>query len=62
MADWIRCTVFPSGDAIFINLDNIAVISGHDRGASITLANGVGHAVNEKPEDMMLQLAVRRHA
>jgi len=62
MADWIRATARGSGALVLINLDGVSALAAADGGSSITLPSGGSLAVNEPPEELIVQISVRRHA
>jgi hypothetical protein len=47
---------------VLINLDGVSALAAADGGSSITLPSGGSLAVNEPPEELIVQISVRRHA
>ena len=55
MSDWIKCTSVLTGEAIYINLDNVATVAPHPQGIYIRHASLPDHdtLVSDAPEQIL---------
>jgi len=53
MADWIKCTLEPEGDAIHLNLSAAMTIRAARPGTRIAFAGGLVVAVRETAEQLL---------